>query len=1040
MNKLVAIIFCFVFAIQNLCYAGTTLTNTLPPQFDSFYDDFIKYMDTKIDSIIKEKQKIIEDKTNNIPEYKKQLAREDIKTLKLLKKRINDVETVRKLYENTKTAFDNVSELSKKWENLHYTLPPTSFFPEEIVIKDIGNMSSYLDTLTKGYDYYKKIVDLGSKLKVIDSTGYDKNTSELARSLLTLGTIMSEFGEQIPLIGSFLKGYGDITSQFVDVINGLKQKIDKNINQGCIGTGSALIGDIRNKAMLDQGYHVLVCREPGFRDLYVNIEDPSDVYLWDKDAYRLVDGKKKKGRWYHLIEVAPGVSKQDMIKAYKIYYKKGVKNISVRNILYEIKRVVDLKPELKSIGVAPGEKLQLKVRVIRSLDGKEATNAYVDIYSKDNTLVAQGKSGEWMFVNVPKAPGKYFLYAKLGPNTKKIWISLKDAKINFFVGTPTTVHLSVSKTKLNSKSPEGIDLLVSVKDLQDHFVERGILDVSTIPSMIGYFKPKNIFIDQELSNGNIHIQWIPYGDIPKGKIKFIARYKGVNYGDNYLCPSHFERTVLCFEYVDTKTEINRTVLKNNLWELHPLVLDNKGNVLTNGTIEFFCRDGDLRIEEQNNSGAKVFNIKLGNPIYWKYPDNLNSTTLIRAKFKGYWDKKKFIYYIPSERFLLLPEIEKLKTNIKINDIKRLSKDKWSVSIKVLDEQGNFVKSGCIKIHSSLGNIDIGGSIQGSVCNLERPFSFIWTKSEDNLDMKSEIILKYSGGIDKYLEYLPAEKKIFLPKQSLLDTEIISGVKKAAKGLFKYELQIGVKDSKGKLVEKGKLFISVDKGSFFPGKKDVTFDLSYKNPIILLWQGKEHEGNIVVSIKYSGDGSGKEGENLIYKGCNKIFTIQNQDTIKTSIFLLTTDELNNITGLRFKKVKTPRVPTHLDKVQKSEDITEVESNRFWNTRWKSGGENSILFRDALYLSVIFSSDIERSWSLLVPQLYSRYSSRGIKLYKLKIGDDCLYYKQNDNEFYFVRYKDFMIFVSRFNGTDGKKIIQGVIKKIDNRYKPKLKGQN
>ncbi len=1032
MRKLFIFLFCLVFVIHNTCYAQTILTNTLPPQFDSFYDDFVKYMGAKIDSLIKKKEAIIQDKTSNIPEYKKDLAREDIRTLKLLKKRINDVETVRKLYENTKTALESVSDLAKKWKQFHYTLPPTSFFPEEIVIKDI---SSHLDTLTKGYDYYKKIIDLGSKLKGIDSTGYDQDTARLAKSILTLGTVMSEFGEQVPLVGSFLKGYGDIAAQFVETIDALKQKIDKNINQGCIGTGSELIGDVRNKAMLDQGYHLLVCREPGFRDLYVNSENPSDVYLWDRNAYRIVNGKKKKGRWYHVAEVAPEVSKQDIIRAYKIYYKNGVKNPSASSILYEIKKVVDLKPELKTLGVGPGGKIQVKVKVIRSIDGIEVRSAYVDIYSKDNNLLAQGKSGEWISVNAPQSPGKYVLYARLGPETKKVWHSLKDAKIEFFVGVPTIVHMSLSKTRIDSNSPEGIDMLISVKDIDDHFVDKGMLILKTYPPLIGRFEPKDIFIGQELSNGNIQARWVPYSNLPVGKIRFIAEYSGVNYGDKYICPGHFEKTVLSFKDIDTKTEIKRTVLKNNLWELRPIILDNRGNIVTNGTIDLFCKDGSFRVTENGSSGAKEIRIPVGEKIFWQYPDNLNSTTLIRARFKGYWDLKKFVYFVPSERFLLLPEIENLQTMIGINDVRKLSAGKWSISAQVVDEQGSPVKTGCVKITASLGSIKVDESALGTVCELDRPFSFTWIEPKDISDKKSEIILKYSGGIDKYIQYFPCEKKIYLPKELLLDTEIYPSVKKTSKGLFKYELEIGVKDSRGKFVKKGKLFISVNKGSFFPGKKDMDFDLSYKNPIILLWQGKQDEEKIEVNIKYPGDGSGKDGENLIYNGCEKKFVIENQGTVKTSIYLLTTPELNAITGIKFKELKIPQVPTHLDKVEKSKDITEVESNRFWSSRWKSG-DNHEIFRDALYLSVIYSSDIERSWSLLVPQLYSRYSAKGIKLYKRKIGKDCIYYKKGDNEFYFVRYKDFMIFLSRFNGSDGKKIINRVIKKIDKKYKAKV----
>ncbi len=257
----------------------------------------------------------------------------------------------------------------------------------------------------------------------------------------------------------------------------------------------------------------------------------------------------------------------------------------------------------------------------------------------------------------------------------------------------------------------------------------------------------------------------------------------------------------------------------------------------------------------------------------------------------------------------------------------------------MDNEGEKFNTGFISVESTLGSIKLEGYPGLTAPNQKRNISITWTEPDNLNGEKADILLKYSGGVDKFIEYLKTEKRLVLPKDILLDTEIYAEVKNKGKGLFKYELEAGVKDANGGFVKKGNLEVSVDQGSIFPGKKHMVLDLSLKNPVRLLWQGKLENKDLTFHFKYTGDRSGKQGENVLYKESSKDFIIKS-DIVKTSPFLLTTQELNAVTGKNFKMINPPQIHIHLDNVQKSENIVEVESNRFWSSAWKDGRKKRV----------------------------------------------------------------------------------------------------
>ncbi len=75
----------------------------------------------------------------------------------------------------------------------------------------------------------------------------------------------------------------------------------------------------------------------------------------------------------------------------------------------------------------------------------------------------------------------------------------------------------------------------------------------------------------------------------------------------------------------------------------------------------------------SDKGLKKIVVPTGTEIFWQYPEGLNSTSIIKARYEGYKDLDKYILYAPSDKFILLPEIEKVSPNFNILNVAKTGK-------------------------------------------------------------------------------------------------------------------------------------------------------------------------------------------------------------------------------------------------------------------------------------------------------------------------------------------------------------------------------
>ena len=443
---LLSVVF-FAFLFSSSAVAGHWLLKELPDSVKVFKEDLIAFSKTEIDKEVARLQKKLE----KTPFDRKESVKAEIDALKYAKSNLESVEIGTKLFESTKGGFDAVKKLGTEWEANGYSSTPTSFIPEEVNLKQL---KTYSNVAFKGYDYYKKITGLNGKLKAMNTQGYSQETENLIGALTTMGTLMSEFGEKVPFIGAFMKGYGDLTVGFVDAVQKLNKTVVTNINQGCIGTGTRADSGNMNQAWDEQGLAgVTACRENGLANVYGNTDNPTEFYLWDPLTSREVgkDKEKKKGRWWFVNKVAPGLSLEGLEKRYKAIFEKSggkIKNPSAKQVLHEYAKAVELRITAENIGVSPGGEMKVKASGIRVSDGQEIKGLFFELSQTvdGTTTKVKCNSGDTVKWQVPTEKGPYALAAELQKESSAIWRPVNTGKLKYFVGTQSFVRLALKPT------------------------------------------------------------------------------------------------------------------------------------------------------------------------------------------------------------------------------------------------------------------------------------------------------------------------------------------------------------------------------------------------------------------------------------------------------------------------------------------------------------------------------------------------------------------------------------------------------------------
>ncbi len=501
-----------------------TWKSELPEEVDIFYNECLKHIDAEI-----EKSKALAESTDSkVPQLQKDEAKAKLQSLTDFKKGLDNVEKVRALYNSTRDSFKEVDGILSAWEkeNSRLHIDGGTVIPSEINASRLEKIRKFG---VSGYNWYQKASDLKSKLDNVNTYEYSPETGRMAKALTTLSSAMSEFGDKIPLIGDFIKGYGDITSAFLDMVGVLGGRIKEARNQDMMGTGT--YDQWRNQAWRDQKIEAMADRVQGTRDLYqimpeeVSSGHPWGLYLWDPETERDVNGEKKKGRWWEVHKLIPGVKPEDIVRRYEKYFSAGIRSPTAQQILMEFSKAIEVILAADSPGVPPGQKLVLHPLGIRSMDGTPVTEALrIRVFDDSGKAIecVSGKTVEW---EVPKEFGAYEVKAALTEESKQVWKELRAASLEYYVGQETVTRIAISPEPIKLTRSDPVPFVVSVKLKEnDQVLDRGTLRVRLEP-LAGRF-PKEGYGGGDLSQGNLHFQWVLPENPKAGKYTLHAEYEG----------------------------------------------------------------------------------------------------------------------------------------------------------------------------------------------------------------------------------------------------------------------------------------------------------------------------------------------------------------------------------------------------------------------------------------------------------------------------------------------------------------------------------
>jgi len=878
--------------------AGHWIFKQLPDSVKVFKEDLIAYSKTEIDKEVATLQKKLE----KTPLDRKKYVKAEIKALTDAKGNLESVEIGTKLFESTKSGFDSVKKLATEWETNGYSSTPTSFIPEEVNLK---KLKTYSNTALKGYDYYKKITGLNGKLKAIDTQGYSKATADLTKALTTMGTLMSEFGEKVPFIGAFLKGYGDLTVGFVDAIQKLNKTVVTNINQGCIGTGTRADSSNMNKAWDEQGLAgMTACRENGLANVYANLDKPSELYLWDPLTYREVGaGKKKKkkmGRWWFVHKVAPGLTLNGLEKRYKALFKKSggtLKNPSAKQVLHEYAKAVELRLTAENIGVSPGGKLKVKASGIRLADGQEVKGLFFELSQTADGITTKVKcrSGEMIEWQVPSEKKAYILTSELQKESSAVWRAVNKGKLKYFVGTPSFVRLSLKPMVVildenGVPDTDSFKLLTSVSNENGDYLDEGFLSLVTDPAYSGSFKPNDVFFGKSLSAGNIDLIWNPFsGEMKKGVIHFTANYEGFEsqFRKIYLCPATAQKDLLVYETQPVFLKISKVKVEGERkWNISVSLKNGKGKLIPKGKLKFKADSGGFIVGSGMKKEVEIDSSEIG--IVWQEPEVMDApvkisiiSSEVRSEDMALYPEKMEIFY--------LPEVIEIPTKILLTPKKEMSTDgTWNLTVQVVSAiDGKPIKAypnqAMLYLKAAKGTFSSSGKGSELFNNAGKPHMLSWIEPSE---LKEAIHISAQFLACEGLKALYSEStaSLYLPDYFLTATKISCEITAMDIEKNLWELKVIVNDSFEKDVAIGKLKIKTDVGTFTGGYTGLDWDLSTTASPIMQWQG--NEGEIAnVTIDYTGDGGGTTGENIKYDAAKLTVAVPPEQDLEAPVIVI-----------------------------------------------------------------------------------------------------------------------------------------------------------
>ena len=627
---LVRLILLFVLVLQPL-----SALDMLPA-----YDIFAKEFNAKVVTQLQKRIRYLEQKKKVYERHGKNGVdpEGELRVLKRLQKRITDTETIRTLYEETRNAFQSIRSMAREWQQNGYLLEG-GFRPGEVFIEEFASLKNPFTS----YDYYQKITALTAKLEAVDSAGYIPETRNLLKSLRTLSTIMSEFGPKyVPLIGSFLKGYGDLTNAFLDTIDLLRKRIIRDIDQGEIGTGSHAVARSKVAAWNEQNIGENLERVPGFSMIYRSTENGSRYFIWDANGRR---PSGKKGRWVPVHGLDIRTLKHRYIQ---LFYHRGKekKVIDVSKLIRRygklLKAVVETQPQVAS----PGEDIRIRIRLFRLKDGKEADKAEVIVTALSRRF--QVREGTWFSLKAPGQSGRYPLSISLASPSSQVWVIEKVEHAHISVGRKAFLRLSLRPDSLICDGQQRSEILITLLDENDQPIRKGVVTLETHPRQ-GSFLPNDIFF-LERSEHPIRAAFLCHPYDAGGVVEVRAAFTPYP-GARPVGKSRAHKSLRLWRAVSPRIRLDVTHSAAGEIELRPrLVAPDGSEIVAAGETPLITISGQgLMFRSVHRFSRKGLRCTSGETIRARSRDGRCGSFTLHLRSDGYRDEKRMTILRAADR-------------------------------------------------------------------------------------------------------------------------------------------------------------------------------------------------------------------------------------------------------------------------------------------------------------------------------------------------------------------------------------------------------
>ena len=340
--------------------------------------------------------------------------------------------------------------------------------------------SGHLGTAT---DYAAKYYKMSQDLNAIDQALMTPELKGLAQSLTTLSHVMAAFGDNLPLFGSLIKAYGDLTIEMTKITLALDAKIEERENgqliDGVHGERGTMLDQLRKLGISDAQ------RVDGTRDVFRGAD--GRLLIWDR-----------KGReWVIADDHEPGITEEEIIKRYLFFTTHGTPEPTPEQIVRGYRRAVVLELVPSTTHVAPNGTVTLRVIGRRPVDNKEITDRelYAKVTLAGHTGIGIGElrgdrvklGGTTTWVAPNNLNERYTFTADLDEDTAKVAISGGAVTATVRTGTETQIELTTESTEVAASTPvELTAVLLTADGNRLPATVAGSLDLVVDPPL-GYF-------------------------------------------------------------------------------------------------------------------------------------------------------------------------------------------------------------------------------------------------------------------------------------------------------------------------------------------------------------------------------------------------------------------------------------------------------------------------------------------------------------------------------------------------------------------------